>query len=104
MSYVYSKELSLGNQPLETQRWMWPQFLGNRLAGSETLSFQHCAPQAKKEIARYITLFTDYTRVFGPVSAQEHVELSDIQSSVQRDNIYAGMALPRPRLQYVNLV
>ena len=29
----YSKELSLGNQPLETQRWIWPQFLGNWLAG-----------------------------------------------------------------------
>ena len=24
----YSKELSLGNQPLETQRWILPQFLG----------------------------------------------------------------------------
>ena len=31
--YLYSKELSLGNQPLETQRWTWPQFLGNWLAG-----------------------------------------------------------------------
>ena len=30
---IYSKELSLGNQPLETQRWTWPQFLGNWLAG-----------------------------------------------------------------------
>ena len=59
----YSKELSLGNQPLETQRWMCPQFLGNRLAGSETLSFQHCAPQAKKEIARYIMLFTHVSSV-----------------------------------------
>ena len=32
---VYSKELSLGNQPLETQCWIWPLFLGNRLAGSD---------------------------------------------------------------------
>ena len=33
--FSYSKELSLGNQPLETQRWIrWPQFLGNWLAGS----------------------------------------------------------------------
>ena len=32
-SALYSKELSLGNQPLETQRWILPQFLGNRLAG-----------------------------------------------------------------------
>ena len=37
---IYSKELSLGNQPLETQCWIWPQFIGNRLAGSEILSFQ----------------------------------------------------------------
>ena len=29
----YSKELSLRNQPLETKRWIQPQFLGNRLAG-----------------------------------------------------------------------
>ena len=29
----YSKELSLRNQPLETQRWISPEFLGNRLAG-----------------------------------------------------------------------
>ena len=29
----YSKELCLGNQPLETERWIWPQFLGNWLAG-----------------------------------------------------------------------
>ena len=36
----YSKELSLRNQPLETQRWIWLEFLGNWLAGSETLSFQ----------------------------------------------------------------
>ena len=45
---AYSKELSLGNQPLETQCWIWPQFLGNWLAGSKSLSFQHCAPQAEK--------------------------------------------------------
>ena len=32
--------LVLRNQPLETQRWIWLQFLGNWLAGSETLSFQ----------------------------------------------------------------
>ena len=30
---MYSKELSLGNQPLETQRWILPQFIGNWLAG-----------------------------------------------------------------------
>ena len=30
---MYSKELCLGNQPLETERWIWPQFLGNWLAG-----------------------------------------------------------------------
>jgi hypothetical protein len=36
---VYSKELSLRNQPLETQRWFLPRFLRNWLAGSETLSF-----------------------------------------------------------------
>ena len=35
----YSKELSLRNQPLETQRWILAQFLRNWLAGSETLSF-----------------------------------------------------------------
>ena len=35
----YSKELSLRNQPLETQHWILAQFLRNWLAGSETLSF-----------------------------------------------------------------
>ena len=36
---AYSKELSLRNQPLETQRWVLPKFLRNWLAGSGTLSF-----------------------------------------------------------------
>ena len=36
---MYSKELSLRNQPLETQHWILAQFLRNWLAGSETVSF-----------------------------------------------------------------
>ena len=57
---VYSKEPSLGNQPLETQRWIWPEFLGNRLAGSETLSFQGSAPQAKN----FLPIISHYFRYF----------------------------------------
>ena len=34
---LYSKELSLRNQPLETQRWILAQFLGNWLAAPQFL-------------------------------------------------------------------
>ena len=42
-SAVYSKELSLRNQPLETQRWIQPQCLGNRLAGLSVSKKTHLA-------------------------------------------------------------
>ena len=42
-AFQYSKELSLGNQPLETQRCIWPQFLGNWLAGP-SVSKKHAGP------------------------------------------------------------
>ena len=96
---VYSKELSLGNQPLETQRWIWPQFLGNWLAGPSVSKLHtghwklsagfcpsfletgwlaprpsvsntdYCAPQANS-FDRYISVICTSSEVSGPVSAQ----------------------------------